>query len=68
MCLSRTFKYFYDQSLSMEKEEIGIKFVAKISRSGRKRLINIPAEILKDIENEDVYFKVYLIPVDFKDI
>lgn len=40
-----------------------INFVAKPSKSGAKRLINIPRDKLKDLE--DIYYKVVLTPVVF---
>jgi len=44
-----------------------IYFVAKPSTSGRKILINIPAEKHSEI-NKDLYYKVYLIPVHFNEL
>lgn len=44
-----------------------IYFVAKASRSGYRVLINIPAEKRDKIE-VDIYYKVYLIPIRFKDL
>lgn len=52
--------------MSEDNKVEAIKFVAQISRSGRKRLINIPSE-LHDKLNEG-YYKVYLVPVKFDDI
>jgi len=43
-----------------------IAFVGKISKSGRKRLINIPAELFDKID--DSYYKIYMIKVEFQDI
>jgi len=44
-----------------------VKFVAKLSRSGTKLLINIPSEKKREIDDTFEYFKVYLIPVRFDD-
>jgi len=49
-------------------DEKSIKFIAKISKSGRKRLINIPSELLKELDKNTDYYKIYMIPVKFNDL
>lgn len=50
----------------MENEKKTIKFVGKVSKSGSKRLINIPSRIFNEFHSFDNHFIVHLIPVDFK--
>lgn len=50
----------------MTTKEERITFVAKVSRSGNRRLINIPADVREDVPEK--YYKVYLIPIKFKDL
>ncbi|MBA7492422.1 hypothetical protein ES702_02972 [subsurface metagenome] len=62
----------YDNNIIMTENENNdnkdrIYFVAKPSTSGRKILINIPAEKHSEI-NKDLYYKVYLIPVHFNEL
>lgn len=41
-----------------------IKFVGKISSQGSKRIINIPKELIDEINNSVEYYKIYLIPIE----
>lgn len=52
----------------MEEKNKTITFVSKYSKSGRKRLINIPSERFEELGDEDTYYKVYLVPIKFDDI
>lgn len=52
----------------MTNEHKPIQFIAKISKSGSKRLINIPSDSLKKLSRDDEYYKVYLIPIRFNDL
>lgn len=52
----------------MTNEYKQIQFIAKISKSGSKRLINIPSDSLKKLNRDDEYYKVYLIPIRFNDL
>lgn len=51
----------------MDEEPKTIKFVGKISKSGKKRLINIPLDIIDDINDSVLFFKVYLVPIKLND-
>ena len=45
-----------------------VNFVSKVSKSGNRRLISIPKEILKENDFTDNYYKIYLSPVNFTGI
>ena len=49
----------------MTDEYKPIQFITKISRSGR---INVPSDSLKKLDQNDEYYKVYLIPIKFNDL
>ncbi len=49
----------------LDKREKSIHFVSKISKSGRKRLINIPMAKFNEIPKDLEFFKVYIIPIKF---
>lgn len=42
-----------------------ITFVAKLSKSNSRKLINIPANKLKELDEEAEYYEVHLIPIKF---
>lgn len=45
-----------------------IQFIAKVSRSGTKRLLNIPKDLFRDLDKSVEYYKIYMIPIRFNDL
>jgi len=51
----------------MSEKDNSITFVARVSKSGKKRLINIPVELFDEINESVKYYKVKLIPIELND-